>query len=161
MADLYRQDEVQQILNIAIARQTTTEELSRSQLIEIAEEMGISLPELHEAETAWLQQRQVDQERYLFDQYRRTRFRHRVTRYAIVNASLIILNVVTVGHLSWALYPLLGWGAGVALGGWRTFQRQGEPYENAFAKWQRQRQLKQTVGRVLDRFLKPSPSVHL
>lgn len=158
MADLYRQDEVQQILHIAIARQASTGELTRSQMIEIAEEMGISLAELHAAETEWLQQRRVDQERHLFDQYRRTRFRHRVTRYVIVNAFLIILNVVTAGHISWALYPLIGWGMGIALGGWQTFQRQGDLYENAFTKWQRQRQLKQTVGRVLDRFLKPSPS---
>lgn len=159
MADLYRQDEVQQILHIAIARQASTGELTRSQLVEIAEEMGISLAELHEAETEWLKQRRVDQERYLFDQYRRTRFRHRVTRYVIVNAFLIVLNVVMAGQVSWAWYPLIGWGLAVALGGWRTFQRQGDPYENAFAKWQRQRQLKQTVGRVLDRFLNPSLSI--
>ncbi|MBF2077833.1 MAG: 2TM domain-containing protein [Synechococcales cyanobacterium T60_A2020_003] len=159
MADLYRQDEVQQILNIAIARQANAGELSRGQMLEIAQEMGISIAELHDAEIEWLQRQQVDRDRFLFDQHRRLRFRQRVTKYVIVNLFLIMLNLVMVGQVSWALYILVGWGLGIALHGWRTFQSQGDAYERAFATWQRQRQLKQTVGRVLDRFLNPSPSL--
>jgi hypothetical protein len=157
MADLYRQDEVQQILHLAIARQATTGELTRSQMVEVAQELGISLAELHDAEQEWLCLQQENQERRLFDQQRRLQFRQRLTKYVIVNLFLVILNLVMAGQVTWALYVVLGWGMGMALDGWRTYQQQGEAYERSFQTWQRKRQLKQTMGRVLDRFLKPSP----
>jgi serine/threonine-protein kinase len=46
-----------------------------------------------------------------------TRFRHRFTTYIAVNVMLLALNAVTT-HFSppWALFPLIGWGFGIARG---------------------------------------------
>ena len=50
----YQQEDIQQILNLAIARQGDGEEFSREHLVEIAAELGISPDTLLEAEQEWL-----------------------------------------------------------------------------------------------------------
>jgi len=44
-----------------------------------------------------------------------TRFRHRAATFAAVNGMLLLLNAVTTQfHPPWALFPLIGWGFGLA-----------------------------------------------
>ncbi|CCQ67278.1 hypothetical protein CWATWH0402_3087 [Crocosphaera watsonii WH 0402] len=54
----YRKEEVQEILHLAIARKTEVEELSRTQLWEIAAELDIDADVLQVAENDWLLQKQ-------------------------------------------------------------------------------------------------------
>jgi hypothetical protein len=153
MTRTYRQEDVQQILQIAIARQGETEELSRTQLLEIADEMGIAVADLELAEQEWLAQCGESQERQAFDRARRHRFQQYLTRYLIVNAFLVLLNFLTGGGLSWSIYVVLGWGLPLSLNAWKTYQTTGEDYENAFQGWCRQRRLKKTVHTFLNRFI--------
>lgn len=155
MIELYRQEEVQQILQLAIARQSQSGELTREQLVEIAADLGISLSELQTAEREWLVQREEQQEQQLFNRDRQGKFRQHLTKYAITNLFLIVLNLMGSGELTWSLYFLLAWGLGLSLDGWKAYQMHGEQYEYAFQKWRRKRQLKQTVNTILDRVLKP------
>lgn len=155
MLETYRQEDVQQILQLAIARQADAEELTRAQLLEIADEMGISTADLQIAEQAWLVRRGESKERQAFDLYRRSKFQRHLTKYLIVNAFLMMLAFITTGGLSWSLYIVLGWGLGLALNAWKTHQTEGEEYEEAFQNWCRRRRLKKTFNFWLDRWLKP------
>ncbi|WP_365939910.1 2TM domain-containing protein [Moorena sp. SIO3I8] len=139
----YNQQDIQQILNLALARQEMVEEFSREQLVEIAAELGISIHTLLEAEREWLAQQQEQQKRNEFNSYRRSQFKKSFGKFVIVNSFLVAINLINVGYLSWSLYILLFWGLWIALRAWNTYQIQGEDYERAFQKWKVQNQVKQ------------------
>ncbi len=152
--DSYSQEDLQQILNIAIARHHTDEQLSRQQLWEIASELDISNDIIQAAEKDWLEQKLVDRQRHAFNLCRRQKFKQKLTKFAIVNIFLVSLNVIAAGSLSWSLYILLFWGLGIALNGWKAYQTQGEEYERAFQRWSFQNEVKQTVSTVWTRLQK-------
>lgn len=147
----YRQEEVQQILQLAITRKTDQDELSRDQLWEIAAELDIDGELLQSAERDWLKQRQIIQKKREFNDYRREMLKYRVARYGIVNGFLIVLNVLSSGTLSWSMYILLLWGIKLSLDTWRTFQTQGEAYEQAFQRWNIKNEMKQSLVGLWDK----------
>ncbi|MEY4517907.1 MAG: hypothetical protein RLZZ499_506 [Cyanobacteriota bacterium] len=146
--DSYRQEDIQAILNLAIANHHTDEELSRQQLWEIAAELDISNSMIQAAEKSWLEQKTIDRQRSAFNLVRRQKFQQKLTKYAIVNTFLVSFNFILAGTLSWSLYVLLFWGLGVALSGWKAYQSSGEEYERAFQRWSFQNDVKQTVATV-------------
>lgn len=150
----YHQEDIQQILQIAIARQAYEGEFSREQLLEIAAELEISPECLQVAEREWLAQQADLQKRQDFNAYRRGQLQKRFGNYAIVNSFLVLLNLVNAGELSWSLYILLFWGLGLGLNTWNTYQSKGEEYERAFQKWHRQHQLKQSLNTALNKWFK-------
>jgi hypothetical protein len=137
----YHQEDIQQILNLAIARQANDGEFSREQLVEIAGELGISTETLREAEQEWLIQQDQRQKHHAFNLYRRSQLKKRFGKYLIVNSFFVGLNWLSSGALSWSLYILLFWGLWLGLNAWHTYQAQGEEYERAFQKWYRRHQL--------------------
>jgi len=93
---LYSQEEVQQILNIALAQHPTPEtELSYSQVLEIAEELQILPETLKLAENKWFSQQEATEKRQEFDAYRLSRLQDRTGRYAIITACLVALNFLS------------------------------------------------------------------
>ncbi len=149
--DSYSQEDIQQILQLAIANHYTEEELSREQLWEIAAELDISNASIQAAERNWLEQKVIDRQRHAFDLHRRQKFKQKFTKYAIVNTFLVSFNLITAGTLSWSLYILLFWGLGIALSGWKAYQSKGEEYEKAFQRWSFQNEVKKTVANVWTR----------
>lgn len=147
----YHQEDIQQILNIAIARQSDGGEFSREQLMEIADELGISAENLFEAEQEWLIQQEQRQKHREFNLYRHGQLKKSFGKYLIVNSFLVGLNVLTAGELSWSLYILLFWGLGLGLNAWNTYQLEGEEYERAFQKWYRKHQLSQIARSLYSR----------
>ncbi|WP_414564527.1 MULTISPECIES: 2TM domain-containing protein [unclassified Anabaena] len=152
----YSQEDVQRILQLAIARQADDQnkEFSYEQLLEIATELDISPSSLNLAEQDWRSQCSEIQQRQAFKTYRISRFKKRVGNYAIVNGFLIMLDLVTGGGLTWSLSILLFCGLTLGLDVWNTFQTKGEEYEMAFQKWYRQHQIKQTINTVVSRWFK-------
>ncbi|MBD2129095.1 2TM domain-containing protein [Microcoleus sp. ZQ-A2] len=151
IARSYQQEDIQQILNLAIARQSDGGEFSRQQLLEIAAELSISTESLIQAEQEWLLQQQQRQKHQEFNFYRRSQLKRRFGKYLIVNLFLVCLNLLTAGQLSWSLYILLFWGLGLGLHAWDTYQLQGEHYERAFQKWYRKHQLTQVAHSLYSR----------
>jgi 2TM domain len=153
----YTQDDVQQILQLAIARQADDKdkEFSYDQLMEIASELEISPESLKLAENDWLAKNGELQQRKAFDAYRLSKFKKRFGNYVIVNSFLVLIDFVGGGALSWSLYILLFWGLAVVLDVWNTFQTKGEDYEIAFQKWNRKHQIKRTINTVINKWLKP------
>jgi hypothetical protein len=150
----YHQEDIQQILNIAIARQVHNGEFSREQLLEIAAELEISPECLQAAERDWLVQQSGMQKRQEFNIYRRGKLQKRFGNYLIVNSFLVLLNLIGAGELSWSLYILLFSGLGLGFDTWNTYLSHGEDYERAFQRWHRQHQLKQSVNTLMNRWLK-------
>lgn len=154
----YSQDDVQQILQRALARRRPDdEEFSQQQLQEIALELGISEQDLEQARQEWIEIQQEKQEEQEFQRYRRGKFRSHLMRYGIINVFLLGLDLVIAPGLSWSLYVLLGWGLGVSLDGWSTYQPESERYQKELQKWKQRKQFKkfrQEMGQSVSTFLK-------
>ncbi|ABB57705.1 2TM domain-containing protein [Synechococcus elongatus] len=160
MADRYNLEDVQEILQRAIARSTAQDEFSAQQLQEMAAELGISPDELRAAETDWRSLQLQNQEQTDFDQLRWQRWNDQAIRFLIVNAGLILLNWVTTQGLGWSLYILVPWTIGLLLSFWQTWKPAPEVYEKEFQSWRRQRQLRKSLGRWIDRWLLPTRSLN-
>jgi hypothetical protein len=155
----YSQEDVQQILQLAIARQANDEkEFSGEVLLEIAAELDISPECLKLAEDDWLAKQGEIQHREAFNIHRQRRFKMRAGNYVIFNTFLIMMDLLTGGGINWSLYFVLFWGMLVGLDGWNTFQTKGEDYEAAFQKWYRKHQLKRSFNNLVNKFLKATSS---
>jgi hypothetical protein len=153
MSRLYRQEDVQEILNLAIAQQAYDGEFSHDQLLEIAAEMEISAESLQQAESLWQQQQSHDHQRQAFNEYRQSRLRRRVGRYAIVNTGLLLLNSLTGVSVLWSAYIALIWGLKLSLNAWNVYHTQGEAYESAFRRWNRQHLVRTWLQSLTHRLL--------
>jgi hypothetical protein len=58
--------------------------------------------------------------------------------YVVVNSALVGFNLMSSGKM-WAIYPILGWGIGVALHAVSVFNTHGTEFEKDFQKWRRKR----------------------
>jgi len=153
MADLYASEEAQQILQIAIAKETESGELTRQQLSEIASELNIAPETLWSAEREWLDLKSESTQQALFNQQRRQKFHHHLIRYGVVNAFLLLLNMLAGGY-GVAAFVALVWGIGLALHGLRAYQSTGYRYQKDFENWRRRQQVKQSVYGFFNRLLK-------
>jgi hypothetical protein len=149
--EIYSSEDIQQIIQIALARQGENDELTRQQLWEIADELNIDLQTLQAAENQWLKSRSTYQQRQAFDLYRHSLFKQKAVKYLIVNGFLVSLNLITTGGLSWSLYILLFLGFGLALNWWKTFYIKDEEYERAFQRWSFRNEVKQTFSTLWQR----------
>jgi hypothetical protein len=112
----YSVEDVQALLAEALARQSN-HRFTRPQVLEMAAELQVS-PELFaQVEQDWRQRQQHQAREQARQQKRRQQFRQQLITYGVVNGGLLLLNIATVGAITWAIYPLLGWGLGLVLGG--------------------------------------------
>ncbi len=137
--DTYSDLEVQQILQKALSRRSG-ERLSREQVAEIAKELGVSEADFAQAEAEWRLEVLKEQDRREFIQLIRRRFRDSLVTYILVNGGLIALNFTTARAVTWALYPLIGWGILLLLEGWSVVATDGQNFEQRFQRWHEQRQ---------------------
>jgi 2TM domain len=152
----YSQEEVQQILQLAIASHAANQnrEFSYNELLEIAAELEISPDSLKLAERDWQEQQSEVQRRQVFQLYRQNRFKKRLGNYVIVNVFFIFLDVLTGGTFSWWRFILPFSGLLVGLDIWNSFQIKGEEYEKAYQSWNRKHQIKQTINSVVNKCFK-------
>ena len=107
----YSQEDVQQILNIALAQYPSTgTELSYAQLLEIADELRISPDTLKLAENKWRGEQGETNKRLAFDLYRKSKFQDKLGKYTITNVFLVALNFLTGFGSPWSLYVVIFWG---------------------------------------------------
>lgn len=152
----YSQEDVQRILQLAIARQADDQdkEFTYEQILEIATELDIAPESLKLAEIDWRSQRGEIQQRQAFNTYRLSKFKRRIGNYAIINGFLILIDFIGGGTISWSLYILSFCGLTAGLDVWNTFQTKGEEYEMAFQKWHRKHQIKQTINTVVNKWFR-------
>lgn len=150
----YSQEAVQEILYLAITRKSDQEELSREQLWEIAAELDIDSDSLAAAEQDWLNHQSLERKRQEFNNYRQAQFRQKLIRYLIVNGFLMIIDLLAVGMLTWSRFILLIWGLVLVLDAWKTWQTQGEAYEQAFQRWNLKNEMRQSLVSLWNRIRK-------
>ncbi len=153
MADLYASEDAQQILQIAIAKETESGDLTRIQLAEIASELNIAPETLWSAEREWIALKSESSQQHLFNQQRRQEFQHHLLRYGIVNGFLLLLNLLISGGVGFVGFVGLIWGIVLALQGMRAYSTSGYRYQKDFEKWSRRQQVKRSVRSLFNRFL--------
>jgi 2TM domain len=153
----YSQEDIQQILNLALTRKNITGDLefSRQQLVEIADEMDIDLNTLQAAELDWAKSQTSSQQKAEFDLYRHQQFQKGLGRFAITNTFLVGMNILAIGGTGflWSVAVLGFWGIGVALNGWNIYQLKGEEYDRKFQSWNSKRKIRQTIHGTIAKFL--------
>lgn len=155
MPESYSPEDVQQILQLAIAKRSNDEDFSRVQLLEMADELGISPENLAVAEEQWLTRQDEFKERQQFDNFRRNKLKQNFVRYVIVNFFVIGLNLVLFQSANFGLTIALLWGLILALNTWKAYEMDPEEYENAFTKWRLKKQIGKSITIAFDRLLNP------
>ena len=152
---LYLAEDAQQILSIAIARQTESGELSRAQLLEIADELGISADTIADAEREWDIKKYEIADQKLFDSQRKQQFQHGLAQFLIVGGGVLVFQLVTGGWLwNWLLYLIFGpWALQISWNAWRIYRSNEYIYQQEFQRWRRKQQMKRVVGGAVRRLL--------
>jgi 2TM domain len=150
---VYTQEEVQNILNLAIAEHAYQGEFSQSQLYEIGLDLGVSQAILQQAEQSWLKSSSSLARREEFNQIQRVKLRQKLVRFGMINAGLISINALMGFGFAWSLYILVFWGLFLGLKAWNVFNLEGEAYEKAYQRWQRTIQVRKVMNGWLDRLL--------
>ena len=150
---LYSQEDVQTILNLAIAQHAYQGEFSRSQLFEIGLDLGVPEPTLQQAEDSWLRSSRETEKRSEFNRVQRAALRQKAVRFAIVNSGFVSLNALTGFGFSWSLYILVFWSLFLGLNAWSVLNLEGEAHEKAFQRWHRSIQVRKVMSSWLDRLL--------
>jgi hypothetical protein len=153
----YSQEDIQQILNLALTKKNINGDLefSHEQLVEIAEEMDIDLNTLQAAELDWANRQTSNQQRAEFDLYRRQKWQKGLGSFVITNTFFVTINLLFLGGTSflWSAYILGFWGLGLALNGWNTYQLKGEEYDRKFQNWVSRRKIHRTIHGTIAKLL--------
>lgn len=153
----YSEEDAREILKRASSLQTQTSDFTESQLQEMAEELGISEAALVQAKQSWLaeqeksvEQRVFEEDRAAYDRHRRREFMSHLTVFIIVNTFLFLINLFSTGFDPiWFMWPLMGWGIGLAIHASTTFLIEDEDYEKNFIEWRTKRHIEQDTRRRL------------
>src|SRR5688500_17526462 len=91
----YSEEQAQQILKRAVGLQYQDTVFTRDQLVEMAQDMGISTEALQLAERDWLETQQDAEELKAFERHRTSEFRTHLFVYATVITFLFLINFFT------------------------------------------------------------------
>lgn len=136
----YTPEEADAILRRAVERAPLPDELSRTDLLKIAGEMGISPDVLAAAEEEVKAEVAEKSERDRFDQARRAEIRSELISYVGVIGFLSILNLIVSPGFFWAVFPMLGWGLGLFFRFMAAMYPNPDTYEDEFLKWRAKRE---------------------
>ena len=132
---LESEEDVDGILMLALRKQGSAEDDLRGRLILSAEEMGISASELAAAERDYVKQKA---ERAEFHEFRRRQvgdFREHFFTYIIVNTFLVAVDFLGNRQISWAMWPILGWGIGLAFHAWGSLNSSSDSFLQEFERF--------------------------
>ncbi|MGF1512731.1 MAG: 2TM domain-containing protein [Elainellaceae cyanobacterium] len=157
MSDTYDEAAVQQILARARARQGQSDPLKRSQLIDMAREIGISPANFLAAEEEWLVRQEEQAARAAFDQYRHQQWLKGLRRFGIGSSLLLLSNLAATRQLSWSLYMALGWAIVLGLQGWQMYRASEDRYNRDFRRWWLRQQIGESFKAISER-LRSAPA---
>jgi len=133
----YDDDEAEQILNLAASMSSSSDLMSHERLLETAAELGISPEAVENAERQVTKQRLEQRLQAEYDAHLRRDFFAHLTSYVVINLFLTLINIWTWQGDFWAIWPILGWGLGVACHAKATFVKSSDCYQAEFKKWQK------------------------
>lgn len=143
----YTEEEAEQILKLAARTQAGA--VDRDRLLSMAEEAGLTEAQVAAAEAQFRVNHAAEYERTLFRSESRQELKSQVASYLGVNTFLVLLNLYTDGHITWAIWPLLGWGIGIMSGVASVFFSSPSEQEKQFQAWKLKRGQPQDTESVL------------
>lgn len=161
MPEEHLQDDkdVEQILKIAVRTAGfSDEEALRQRLQAAGHELGLTEAQIAVAEEKYKLEKVEKEERRQFEAKAVNEFWEHFVSYIIINAGLLGFDFFRDGSISWALWPLIGWGIAVAFHAWGTFFPGSNSYDEEFEKWRKEknRKLRRRQKRAAEREAKDS-----
>jgi hypothetical protein len=119
---LFTSDEVSAIVRRALRGQVVSDHISYADLLDIAQQSGLSESALHQAIEEEDTLGELERAKATWLLRRKSAFFRHLRTYCIVNGFLFLLNVVTnPGGSLWVVWPILGWGIGLAFNAAEAF----------------------------------------
>ncbi len=128
----FTNDEMQAILKRAMERKSHSGEISYSDLSSTAQELGIDEHDLEQAIREHFDGDGIVEARRQWIRNKRKKFYEHLGTYLIVNTFLAGMSLL--GGSMWFVFPLLGWGIGVALDAMGAFFPDDEKVERGAEK---------------------------
>ena len=132
MSDLdrrYTDEEVSAIIRRALSRGGPKDTISHEELEDIARTSGITSGELQVALDAQESEEDHQAARAEWIARHRKEFYNHLTSYCIINGFLLAVNLVTGPRYMWVIWPMMGWGIGIAFHFRDTFYPTDEKIE--------------------------------
>ncbi len=118
----FTSEEVSAIVRRALEHQRGTGDISFEELEDIALQSGISPQILQQVMAEEDEHRDQRHKRDEWRKRRRADFNHHLIAYGFVNVFLFAINMMTTpGGYWWFMWPMLGWGLGLAFHATATF----------------------------------------
>ena len=135
MGKVYTKDELEQILKMALESKTSKSGVvDYDNLLEISRELNIDENAVKDAVAKFESKKNLSLDRNKYILSRRKEFFQHLTAYVIVNTFLVLLDLITTG-LTWAYFPALGWGVGLAFDAFDKLSFDEEKFEKKNRKF--------------------------
>lgn len=133
----YEEDDAEQILKLAAAKQGIQGRLSRENLLQTAAELGITPEAVDAAEQELASQKNRDEEMREFIIVQRNSFFGDVLVYLGVCGFLGYKHFADQGNLGWTVWLMLCWGVYILANARNAFDHRSKDFLKDFDKWKR------------------------
>lgn len=149
---LYSKQEVDRILRRAIeASSSKGDDLSESEIIRIAEELGINQNQVRIALREDASVTQFENAKIIWKKRKKREFYQHLSSYVIVNGFLLGLNFVMSSGIDWAVFLILGWGIGLTFDFIDSFFPSEEKVEKGARKMMASKKWKKLFDNIIDK----------
>jgi hypothetical protein len=137
----YSNEEMERILQRALEKRAGA--MSHQQLVEVAKELGLSEHDIERAVVEESERGGYERAKQAWLQRQKSKFYEHLASYVGVNAFLFAINWFTSPNHLWFIYPLCGWGLGLAMDAVGTFFPNEKDIDKAVRKTLRKEEKKQ------------------
>ncbi len=117
----YSEEEVSRIIRHALSRTGAHDTISHEELVDIASASGISADRLESAIEHLETEGAFEDAKEECIRRQRGEFYNHLTVYCIINGFLILVYILTTRGYFWPIWPMMGWGIGLAFHFVNTF----------------------------------------
>lgn len=144
----YSDEEVSAIIRRALGQESHRETIDHTELEDIARSSGISPEALRSAIEQEASEGDLDAAKDKWKQHHRREFYRHLTTYCIVNGFLVLVYLMTSRGYFWVVWPMMGWGIGLAFHYVNTFFVSEDTIKRGARRLLRKRQ--RTLERLQD-----------
>jgi len=147
----FSKSEVDRILRRALEKSPPKgDTLTESEIIRIAEELGIDQNQVRIAIREEEKYAQFENAKILWKKKKRREFYQHLSSYVIINGFLVGINVVMSGGIGWAIFAILGWGIGLIFDFIESFFPSEEKVEKGARKMMASNKWKKLFDNIID-----------
>ena len=147
----YSSEEVSGLVRRALEIQGGSDTVGYEDLKDIALQSGVSVESLDRAMDEEARYGDLERAKAEWVKRRRVKFFAHLRSYLIVNAVLFVINLITGPGYLWVMWPMLGWGIGLAFDASDTFFTNSDKIERGAQRLIRKRR-RRHMAEALDDF---------